>query len=132
MNVIVDTSVWSLFLRRKTRDIEEESVGKLVGLLKNDTIYLIGVILEEILDGIRSEKQMDTLIKYFRPFPLIGCIREDFTRAAKYKNLCRKHGMNAGTIDFLIAAVCVNHHMPLLTADHDFEHISRYCPVRLL
>jgi predicted nucleic acid-binding protein len=132
VNVVVDTSVWSLFLRRKAIIDRNEHVQKLCFLLENETVFLVGIILQEILDGLKSEKQWNTLIKYSQPFPLVDCTRDDFIDAAKYKNRCRQRGIQAGTFDFLITAVCINHHMPLLTADQDFRHISKHCPLILL
>ncbi|MBN1781406.1 PIN domain-containing protein [bacterium] len=133
MNLIADTSAWSLFLQRQKVSQQNDCVRKLRFSLENrDCIFLIGVILQEILDGLASEKQFNALTEYFRPFPLIECTREDYIKAVQLKNLCRKKGIQAGTIDFLIAAVCINHQMPLLTADRDFEYISAHCGLALL
>jgi len=133
MNLIVDTSVWSLFLRRKEIKEDDLNVQKLRYYLENqECIFLIGLILQEILDGLNSNEQFDTLLKYFKPFPLIDLTRNDFIQAARLKNNCRSKGIQAGSIDFLITSVCINRNYPLLTADKDFSNISKYCSITLL
>lgn len=132
MQLLVDTSVWSLFLRRKNPDTENYHVQRLRYHLKHhDYIYLIGVVLQELLDGIKSEKHVDLLIEYLRPFPLLDPRREDFIDAARLKTFCRSKGVQAGSIDFLIAAVCINRNIPLLSADNDFSNICKWCTLKL-
>jgi predicted nucleic acid-binding protein len=132
VNLVVDTSVWSLFLRRERRDETDRHVRKLrYHLEHDDCIHLPGVVLQELLDGVLHAKQFDLLLDYLAPFPLIEFTRQDFILAARLKNKCRTKGVTAGTIDFLIASACINRSYPLLTADRDFEHIARHCELEL-
>ena len=133
MNLVVDTSVWSLFLRRERRDETDRHVKKLrYHLEHDDCIHLPGVVLQELLDGVLHSKQFDLLVDYLAPFPLIEFTRSDFIQAARLKNKCRSKGISAGSIDFLIASVCINRSYPLLTADRDFNYIAKYCGLDLL
>jgi predicted nucleic acid-binding protein len=133
VDLIVDTSVWSLFLRRKELNEEDLYVKKLRYYIDNqDCIHLIGNILQEILYGVKLEKQFNLLIEYFKPYPLIDFERNDFINAAKIKNVCRKKGVQASSIDFLITAVCINRNYPLLSSDKDFIHIANHCNLILL
>jgi predicted nucleic acid-binding protein len=133
VNLVVDTSVWSLLLRRERHDETSVHLAQLRRHLKaDDAIHLIGPIVQEILDGFRNDKQFDLLVDYLEPFPLIELIRNDFIHAARLKNTCRSRGVQAGTVDFLIAAVCERRNYPLLTTDRDFEYISRYSRLLLI
>jgi hypothetical protein len=133
VNLVVDTSVWSLFLRRERRDETARHVETLRSHLEqNDCIHIPGVVLQELLDGVLHSKQFDLLLDYLAPFPMIEFARQDFILAARLKNKCQSKGVQAGTIDFLIASVCINRSYPLLTADQDFEHIARHCGLDLV
>lgn len=133
MNVIVDTSVWSLLLRRDAVDTSNMFVKVLTQYLeKGFTIHLPGIVLQEILDGIKTIKQFELLCEYFEAFPLITMERIDFVEAARIKNNCRSRGVQAGNIDFLIAALAVNRKCPLLTADKDFNYIAAHCSLILV
>jgi predicted nucleic acid-binding protein len=133
VNLIVDTSVWSLFLRREKLDYNNQLVQLLRNhLLNNDCIHLIGSILQELLDGVKSQKQFNTLVEYFEPFPLIELDRHDYIYAAELRNVCRAGGIKACIIDFQIASACINRKIPLLTADKDFKYIADFCELSLL
>ena len=133
MNLIVDTSVWSLLLRRSSIEKQNPYVLQLRNHIKRqDCIHLIGIILQELLDGLKSQKQFDVLLDYFDSFPLIDMLREDYIEAARLKNKCRSRGVQAGAVDFLIAATAVNRNYPLLTADRDFDYIAHHCALQVL
>jgi predicted nucleic acid-binding protein len=132
VNIVVDTSVWSLLLRREQRNEENVFLKRLRDHLQSeDIIHLVGPVLQELLDGIKHQKQFDLLVEYLEPFPLIQCIRTDFVTAARLKNICRNKGIQASSIDFLIASVCVNRKYPLLTSDNDFGLIANHFPLIL-
>ena len=133
MNLIVDTSVWSLFLRRVKVDRDNPFVLQLRHHIeKQDCIHLVGIVLQELLDGLKSPGHFNLLLDYFDSFPLIELVRDDFIEAARLKNRCRSKGIQAGSVDFLIAATAINRNYPLLTADKDFSYIAKYCKLMLI
>ena len=91
---------------------------------QGDGLFLIGNILQELLDGVRSPRDFQRLLNLLEPFPLLELTRETYVAAAQHRNTCRAKGIHAGPIDFLIAATCMEHGFPLLTADRDFSHIA--------
>ena len=128
MNLVVDTSVWSLVLRRPRVDEDDPRVRAFRRHLElGDGIFLVGNILQELLDGLRSTKQFDRLLALLDPFPLLDLDRQTYVVAARIQSVCRSKGVNAGSIDFLIAAACCQHGFPLLTADKDFVRIAHHC-----
>lgn len=133
MNLVVDTSVWSLVLRRPRVDEDDPHVRAFRRHLESgDGMFLIGNILQELLDGLRSVKQFDRLLALLDPYPLLALDRQIYVVAARLQSVCRSKGVNAGSIDFLIAAVCCQHGFPLLTADKDFSRIAVYCDLMVL
>ena len=128
MNLVVDTSVWSLILRRPRIDGDAPHVRAFRWHLESgDGLYLLGNILQELLDGLRSPKQFDRLLEVLAPFPMLELQRQTYADAARLGSRCRAKGVNAGPIDFLIAAACCQFGFPLLTADKDFRRIAAHC-----
>jgi predicted nucleic acid-binding protein len=128
VNLVVDTSVWSLVLRRSHVDEDNPHVQAFRRHLESgDGLFLIGNILQELLDGLRSPKQFDRLLTILDPFPLLDVDRQTYVAAARLRSVCRAKGIAAGPIDFLIAAACCQHRFPLLTADKDFVRIAAHC-----
>lgn len=132
MKVIVDTSVWSLALRR-AKPPSSPQLKKLQILLdKGERIFLLGIILQELLQGISEPAQAKKVTDYFSYMPLIEPQKDDYVQAAHIYTICRKKGVQASTIDFLIAALAIRNECHLLTSDKDFEHIAKHTDLVLL
>jgi predicted nucleic acid-binding protein len=124
--------VWSLFLRRKNYDSKDPLVQKLLLCLeRHEGIFLLGPIMQEILDGIRNETQFYKLIDYFSVFSLLELERMDYIDASRLRNHCRSKGVQASPVDFWIAAACIRRNYPLLTADKDFHLIAQHSQLDL-
>jgi predicted nucleic acid-binding protein len=131
VSLFVDTSVWSLLLRRdQPRDFPE--VRTLAGALKGgERILSTGLILQELLQGFSRPKAKEQIIQHFAAFPLLVPDRDDHVSAAELRNRCRKQGIQTGTIDALIAQLCIRHELTLLTTDVDFRHIARHASLKV-
>ena len=132
MKILVDTSVWSLALRRQGGTLDAK-VTQLHDLIAGgQTIYLLGVILQEILQGIGNREQFHKLRQYLEPFPMIELLRNDYVFAAQLGSDCRHKGIQASTVDYLIAAAAIQHDCYLLTADKDFIFVASVSALKLL
>ncbi|GJL51186.1 MAG: ribonuclease VapC [Nitrospirales bacterium] len=133
MNLVVDTSVWSLVLRRPRVDEGNVFVQAFrFHINQEDGVFLIGNILQELLDGVKTLENFHRLIKLLESFPLLVLNRETYIEAAQLRNACRSNGVQASPLDFLIAAVCISHGFPILTADRDFSNIAKYSELIVL
>ncbi len=130
MKVIVDTGVWSLALRR-SKDVENEYVEELVELIKEVRAQLIGPVRQELLNGIRSEKQYKVLKKNLRAFRDLPIETEDYELAAEYYNTARENGIQGSNTDFLLCAISTRHRMPIFTTDNDFINFQSVIPIEL-
>ena len=130
MKVIVDTSVWSLALRR-SKDVEDKHVEELEELINEVRAQLIGPVRQELLNGIKSEKQYRVLKKHLRAFKDIALETEDYELAAEHFNTARKNGIQGSNTDFLLCAISVRHGMPIFTTDKDFINFQSVIPIEL-
>lgn len=132
MRILVDTSVWSLALRRK-KDANSSAADLLKDYIETgEHVCLIGIILQEILSGITNDKLFSHLEDHLSAFPLVAVEREDYIRAARLRNDCKKKGVQVGTIDALIAAVCIENDLLLLSTDKDFQLIANNSDLKLI
>ena len=132
MNVLVDTSVWSLAFRRDTPPDTTEMKTLLRCLERQDILFTTGIILQELLQGFRGPKQRERLIEQFFNLPLIVPDLTDHIAAAELQTTCRQKGVQVGTIDALLAQLAMANKLELLTSDRDFTLISRHLPLRIL
>jgi len=134
MMVLVDTPVWSLALRRKSRDLnsaEYRLTQALANLIAEGRAQITGPVRQELLSGIRDEQRFHQLREYLRAFDEPGVEVEDFEEAAAMHNRCRVRGIAGSPIDFLICAAAHRRHWAIFTTDHDFQEYSRVLPLRL-
>jgi predicted nucleic acid-binding protein len=130
LKIIVDTSIWSLALRRRSV-ARDGFVSALRNLVESDKAVMLGCIRQEILSGIRSTEQFTLLRDRLRPFPDEPLFFQDYERAAEFFNACRKRGIQGSTTDFLICAVAVEREHTIFTTDEDFKKFQRAIPVAL-
>ena len=131
MSLLVDTSVWSLAFRR-----DEPSTAPAVRALRQalesgETLVTTGVILQELLQVFAGPRAHADIIDRFSALPLLSPDRQDHIDAAALRNRCRRAGVQIGTIDALLAQLCIRHQLTLLTTDNDFVRIGLHCPLRV-
>lgn len=129
--MLVDTSVWSLALRRDSPGDAPEVATLQTALEGGQTIVSTGLILQELLQGFSGPKARTSLIERFTALPFVNPDRHDHIAAAGLRNRCRRKGVQLGTIDALLAQLCIRHKLELLSTDQDFVHAARHCPLRL-
>jgi hypothetical protein len=125
MTLFVDTSVWSLALRRDGPDAAPEVAVLTAALQGGDTIVTTGLVLQELLQGFSGPKARKEIISRFAALPLIVPDRRDHIEAAEVRNTCRRKGLQLGMIDALLAQLCLRHGLRMLTTDRDFHQAAR-------
>lgn len=131
MSLFVDTSVWSLALRRDAPPDHPAVAVLRKALEEGDTIVITGLVLQELLQGFHGPKDQARLIERLQVLPLLVPTRDTYIQAAQLRNTCRRRGVQLGTVDALMAQLCIEHDIALLTADKDFMHAARFVPLRL-
>jgi len=135
MKVLVDTSVWSLALRRQSQDLSAEDqkiVTKLKDIISENRAVLIGSIRQEILSGIAQESQFLLLKEKLNNFKDLIITIEDYELAAELYNNCRHKGITGSHTDFLICAVAKNNSLAIFSTDQDFPRLQEVIDFELI
>lgn len=131
MKVLVDTSIWSLALRRKSTATNEAITSALASLVEDGRVVMIGPIRQELLSGIKDRAQFERLREHLRAFPDLPLTTEDHEDAAAFFNQCRNRGIQGSNTDFLICAIAVRNGFSIFTDDEDFGHFAKVLPISL-
>jgi hypothetical protein len=134
LNVLVDTSVWSLALRRKAQDlsaVEKTAVAELANLIQEGRARLIGLIRQELLSGLKIAGQYEKLRADLRSFPDQPVATSDYEAAAKAGNECRAKGVAVSVPDMLICAVALARGFSIFSTDPDFRNYAKVLPLKL-
>lgn len=128
--LLVDTSVWSLAFRRQRPD-GGDHVARLQTALADGEVVLTGVVLQEVLQGLLDGPAKERLTQQLSKLSLLVPDRDDHLTAAEVFTRCRRNGVQLGTVDALLAAMCLRRELVLLTTDADFEHAARHVDLRV-
>ena len=135
MKVLVDTSVWSQALRRQKQEIVPNTslqvVQRLGSLIEDGRVAMLGPIRQELLSGIKTQAQFESLRHLLSAFPDEKLDAEDYELAANSFNACRQLGIQGSNTDFLICAVSLAKKWPIFSLDKDFERYQKCLPLIL-
>jgi predicted nucleic acid-binding protein len=134
MQVLVDTCIWSLALRRQAMHLSADQSllrDELFDLAQDGRAQCIGPIRQEILSGIREASQFERLRQALRAFSDEPLTTSDYEIAAKLGNRCRAARVAGSSIDFLLCAVATERNWPIFTVDEDFRRYSTIIPIKL-
>jgi predicted nucleic acid-binding protein len=133
VNTLVDTSVWSLALRRRAEDRnekEERLVTELSELVREGRACMLGLIRQELLSGIKTSEQYQKLRVTLRAFPDEPLDTPDYEAAAQASNACRSKGIAISVVDALICAVANSRDWTIFTTDPDFSNYGTILPIK--
>ena len=135
MKVLVDTSVWSQALRRQKQETVSNTslqvVQRLGSLIEDGRVAMLSPIRQELLSGIKTQAQFESLKHILSAFPDEKLDAEDYEMAANSFNACRQLGIQGSNTDFLICAVSLAKKWPIFSLDKDFERYQKCLPLIL-
>ncbi len=122
--ILIDTTVWIEFFNNNSTP----QVLWLENSIKNgEDLCICGVILTEILQGIRADKQYLKTKSYLENLIYVPMTYSTFLKSAEIFRYLRKRGITIRKpIDCMIAAVSVENNIPLLHNDRDFDHVELF------
>jgi predicted nucleic acid-binding protein len=126
--ILVDTSVWIDFFNGKSN----REVEILDGVLGYQGVAIGDLIMVEILQGFRSDKDYNTAKKYLLNLDLYNMLTPDLAllAAENYRKLWRKGVTVRKTADVIIATFCIENQIPLLYVDKDFRPFTQHLKLR--
>ena len=122
--ILVDTSVWIDYFN----GLDNKQTAKLDGFLSSTVIVAGDLIVAELLQGFRHDKDVEiaqSLLAHLEQAQL--CNTDIAIKSAQNYRLLRKQGITVRkTIDCLIATYCIENEMPLLFSDRDFQPFMEF------
>jgi hypothetical protein len=129
LSFFVDTSVWSLALRRD-RPADAPEVATLErALAEGELVATTGLVYQELLQGFRGPRDQQAIVARFGALPFLTPDRHDHFEAAQLRNRARRRGVQVGTIDAILAQLCIRYELRLLSTDTDFARIAEHEPL---
>jgi predicted nucleic acid-binding protein len=134
VNVLVDTPVWSLALRRQPKAVnarEHSLKSELTELIREGRAELLGAVRQELLSGLREEAQFNRIREYLQGFSDPTLHADDYEEAARCSNICRAKGIATSPVDMIICASALKRDWSIFTPDQDFRRYGKFLPIKL-
>jgi len=134
VNVLVDTSVWSLALGRPARHlnpVEKAQVAELGELINEGRARMLGIVRQELLSRIKTQSQFNQLRETLRSFQDEPLSAADYESAASFGNQCRSKGFAVSVADMLICSVAQSRDCAIFSTDPDFKRYATVLPISL-
>lgn len=126
--VIVDTSIWIDFFQKS----ESTHQRKLENLIRdNNRAVICGIILQEILQGIRDHQSYEITKQRLMRLPFINTNKEVYLYASSLFRILRSKGITVPPVDVTIAAIALKNKIPIFTGDEHFKTVAKYSELKL-
>ena len=117
--VIADSSVWIAYFRSGASPVQ----GILQNLLERDEVMMAGVVLSEVLRGVRSDREYRLLAGLMGALPYVEATKETWMNCGAIARQLRAEGITVHMADMLIAALAIEGGHQVYTQDSDFNRI---------
>ena len=131
MSLFVDTSVWSRAFRRDAPSDDAPARALIRAIEAGETLLTTGLVLQELLQGFAGPRARAQILDRFSAVPMLVPDRDDHIHAADLRTTCRRAGVQVGTIDALLAQLCIRHSLTMLSADNDFGRIANHSTLKV-
>ena len=126
--VLVDTSIWIDFFQHPV----SPQAAMLENLIKeHNRVVLCGIILQEVLQGIRDNKSYTATKERLTKLPYLDMSKEIHLAAASLYRSLRAKGITVPSADTSIAALAILNQIPLYTKDDHFNIIAKHTRLEL-
>lgn len=116
--IIVDTSIWIEYFKN------DPGIARIIdeGLDANE-IYIIGPVVAELLQGVRTKREQETISKLIDAVAFLDCEMKDWADAGRISWSLRKSGITVPLTDLIIFSVAQNNDAVIFTKDKHFNLI---------
>jgi predicted nucleic acid-binding protein len=126
--VLVDTSVWVSYFRGGSPLVSE----KIDRLLAGAEVCVPKIVLAELIQGAKSEREISTIEDFFDAFTILDQSPETWLKAGKLSRQLKNRGKTIHLLDCYIAVIAKENACPVLTLDDHFKEIQKVMPLALL
>ncbi len=126
--VLVDTSVWIEFFRKKGTNVS----AKLREYLKLSQVCYAGPIAVELYQGAKTHKEIQVIDQLFQTIHYVDITRTHYHHAGLISQKAAREGKIFSTVDMILAVVAHEEQLLLFSLDSHFQDIAKYCTLSLV
>jgi hypothetical protein len=126
--VLVDTSIWIAYFK----DTYPVLTERIDGVLTDSDIYVPRVVIAELIQGAKSEKEISVIEDFVEAFNVIDQTENTWLQAGRLSFSIKRKGVTVNIVDCYIALIAHENNCKIMTLDEHFKGIKKYIPLELL
>ena len=116
--ILADTTLWIEFFRSSSKNGD-----RLESLLKEYAVWTCGMVMFELLQGIKLEGEKNKILDVLTGLPYAEMTKKLWQSGAELSTALKKNGVNLPISDIFIAAIAIENDLSIYTLDKHFEQI---------
>jgi hypothetical protein len=125
--VLVDTSIWIDYFKGE----DEELLKKTDEFLTDAVVYVPKVVMAELIQGAKSEKEIAVIESFIEAFHIIDQTEHTWLKVGKLSYSMKRRGLNVNLVDCYIAVLAEEHHCKIFSLDEHFKVIKKFLKIEL-
>lgn len=126
--ILIDTSVWINYFKNKdnlfTKKVDE--------VLTFSSVYVPRVVIAELIQGAKSEKEISVIEEFLEAFNIIDQAENTWLKAGRLSFSIKRKGVTVNIVDCYIAVIANENNCKIFSLDEHFKIIKRFLGLELL
>ncbi len=116
--ILVDTTIWIEFFRARSKIADRLEI-----LLKENAVWTCGVVMFEVLQGMKSEDEKNEILNNLTSLPYAEMTKKSWQRSAELSIVLKKSGGTLPLSDIFIATIAIENDLSIYTIDNHFTQV---------
>lgn len=116
--ILVDTIIWIEFFRARSKIADRLEI-----LLKENAVWTCGVVMFEVLQGMKSEDEKNEILNNLTSLPYAEMTKKSWQRSAELSIVLKKSGVTLPLSDIFIATIAIENDLSIYTIDNHFTQV---------
>lgn len=125
--VLIDTSVWIAYFKNGDNQLAE----RVDEILTTSSTYVPKVVIAELIQGAKSEKEISILEEFIEAFNVIDQTKDTWLKAGKLSFSTKRKGITVNIVDCYIAVMANENNCRIFSLDEHFKSIKRFLKLEL-
>ncbi len=125
--ILIDTSVWIDYFRGR----DDQFAGKVDEVLTFSDVYVPRVVIAELLQGSKSEKEIAVIEEFIGAFNIIDQTDNTWLKAGRLSFSMKRKGITVSIVDCYIAVIASENNCKIFSLDERFKSIKRFLKLEL-
>jgi hypothetical protein len=126
--ILIDSSIWIDYFQNKSSAIS----GKMDRILSKDEVYIPKIVIAELIQGAKSEKEISIIEDFLDAFHIIDQKEDTWLKAGRLSYDLKRKGKNINLLDCYITIIAQEYGCKIFSLNRHFKEIKSIADISLI